>query len=65
MIFPGQGKVRELFGWPGKLRRDLKSRGKVREKSGNMKNNSESRQSLENVFVLFNRGKDVLSHEIV
>ena len=29
-FFPGQGKVREFCGWPGKFRKDLKSQGKVR-----------------------------------
>ena len=26
-IFPGQGKVREFCGWPGKFRKDLESQG--------------------------------------
>ena len=30
-FFPGQGKVREFCGWPGKFRKELKSQGKVRE----------------------------------
>ena len=30
-FFPGQGKVREFYGWPGKFRKDLGSQGKVRE----------------------------------
>ena len=30
--FPGQGKVREFCGWSGKLRKDLESQGKVRER---------------------------------
>ena len=30
-IFPGQGKVREFCGWPGKFRKDLESQEKVRE----------------------------------
>ena len=30
-FFPGQGQVRELCGWLGKFRTDLKSQGKVRE----------------------------------
>ena len=30
-IYPGQGKVREFCGWPGKFRKDLESQGKVRE----------------------------------
>ena len=38
---------------------------KVREKSGNLKINGYGRQSSENLFILFKRGKDVHSHEIV
>ena len=30
-FFPGQGKVREFREWSGKFRKDLESRGKVRE----------------------------------
>ena len=30
-FFPGQEKVREFSGWPGKFRLDLESQGKVRE----------------------------------
>ena len=30
-FFPGQGKVREFCGWPGKFRKDLESRGKIWE----------------------------------
>ena len=30
-FFPGQGKVREFCGWPGKVGKDLESQGKVRE----------------------------------
>ena len=37
----------------------------VREKSGNSEINGYGRQTLENLFSLFKRGKDVLSHEIV
>ena len=29
--FPGQEKVREFCGWPGKFRKDLESQGNVRE----------------------------------
>ena len=36
----------------------------VMEKSGNLKINGFGRQSSENLFILFKRGKDVLSHEI-
>ena len=57
-FFPGEGKVREFCGWPGKFYRTRK----VREKSGNLKINSDGRQSSEN---LFKRVNDVLSHEIV
>ena len=38
---------------------------KVREKSGNLKTNGYGRQSSENLFDLFSRGKDVLFLEIV
>ena len=38
---------------------------KVREKSGNLKINGYGRQSTENLFILFKRGKDVHFHEIV
>ena len=54
-FFPGQGKVREFCGWPGKIRKDLESRGKVRE----LEINSYGRQSSENLFKMV---KDVLSH---
>ena len=38
---------------------------KVREKSGNLKINGYGRQTSENLFILFKREKNVLSHEIV
>ena len=60
-FFPDQRKVREFCGWPGKFRKDLESQGK----SGNLEINSYGRQSPENLFILFKRGIDVLSHEIV
>ena len=44
---------------------NLERTWKVREKSGNLKINDYGRQSSENVFILFKRGKGVLSHEIV
>ena len=44
---------------------NLERTWKVREKSGNVEINSYGRQSSENLFILFKRGKDVLSHEIV
>ena len=31
IFFPGQGKVREFFGWSGKFRKNLESQGKVGE----------------------------------
>ena len=46
---------------PGNLERTWK----VREKSGNWEVNGYGRQTSENVFILFKRGKDILSHEIV
>ena len=60
-FFPGQGKVKGFCGWAGNFRKDLESR----EKSGNMKIHGYGRQSSENLFILFKRGKDVHSHEIV
>ena len=59
-LFPGQGKVREFCGCKGNLERTLK----VREKSRNLKINGYGRQASENLFILFKRGKGVLSHEI-
>ena len=53
-FFPGQGKVREFCGWPGKLRKDLQSQGKVRK----FENKQLWQAALEN---LFKRVKDVLS----
>ena len=44
---------------------NLERTWKVREKSGNLKINGNGRQSPENLFILFKRGKDVLCHEIV
>ena len=45
-FFPGQGKVREFCGWPGKNRKDLESQGKVRE----FEKNGYGRLSSENLF---------------
>ena len=45
----------------GKLERNWK----VREKSGNLKINGYGRYTSENLFILFNRGKNVLSLETV
>ena len=50
-FFPGQGKVKEFCGGPGKFRKDLESQGKVRELE------NKCRQSPENLFSLFKRGK--------
>ena len=44
------------------MARDIK---KGLEMSGNLKINGYGRQSSENLFNLFKRGKDVHSHEIV
>ena len=44
---------------------NLERTWKVREKSGNLKINGYSRQFSENLFILFKRGKDIHSHEIV
>ena len=58
-FFPGQGKSdREFCGWPGKFRKDLENQGKVREFEIAM-------AVCRKLFILFKRGKDVLSHEIV
>ena len=58
-FIPGQGKVREFCGWPGKFRKDLENQGKVRE----FKNKWLCQ--AENLFILFKREKDLHSHEIV
>ena len=52
-VFPGQGKVREFCGWPGKFRKDLESQVKVSE----LTISGYGRQSSENLFILFKRGK--------
>ena len=44
---------------------NLERTWKVREKSGNLKINGYGRQSPENLFILFKKGKDVLSYVIV
>ena len=64
-FFPGQGKVREFCGWLGKFRKGLESQGKVRDFDNTVHVNGYGRQSSENLFILFKRGKDVHSHEIV
>ena len=60
-FFPGQGKVREFCGWPRKFGKDLESQGKVRE----FENKGLLQADSENLFILFKRGKDILSHKIV
>ena len=44
---------------------NLERTWKIREKSGNLKINGYGRQTSENLFILFQREKDVLSHEVV
>ena len=44
---------------------NLERTWKVREKSGNLKIIGYGRQTSENSFILFKRGKDLHSHEIV
>ena len=44
---------------------NLERTWKVREKSGNLKINGFGRQPSEIFFILFKRGKDVLSYEMV
>ena len=44
---------------------NLERTWKVRGKSGNLKINGYGRQSSESLFILFKRGKNVLSHEII
>ena len=44
---------------------NLERTWKAREKSGNLKINGYGRQSSEHLFILFKRGKDLHSHDIV
>ena len=44
---------------------NLERTWKVREKSGNLEMNGYGRRSSENLFILFKRGRDVLSHVTV
>ena len=60
-IFSRSGKSQGIL-W---MAREIERTWKVREKLGNLKINGYSRQTSENLFILFKRGKDVLSHEIV
>ena len=59
-FFPGQGRVREFYGWLGKFRKDLEIQGKVREFENKWLWQADFRK-----LILIKRGKDVLSHEIV
>ena len=62
-FFPGQGKVKEFSGLPGKFRKDLESQGKVREI---LKINGYGRQAVFRKFIYsVQEGKDVFSVEIV
>ena len=44
---------------------NLERTTKVQEKSGKLTINGYGRQNSENLFILFKREKEVLSHEIV
>ena len=56
-LFPGQGKVRECCGWPGNFKKDLESQG--------FENEWLWQAVFRNLFILFERGKHVLSLGIV
>ena len=60
-IFSRSGKSGNFVDGQGNLERCWK----VREKSGNLKINGYGRRYSENLFILFKRGKDVLSREVV
>ena len=58
----------EIFSRSGKSQGNLLMAREIKKglgKSGNLKINSYGRQSSENSLILFGRGKDVLSQEIV
>ena len=59
IFFHIRGKLGNFVDGQGNLERTWK----VREKSGNLKINGYGRQTSENLFIMFERGKDVLSHE--
>ena len=61
IFFQVRGKSGNFVDCQGNLERIWK----VREKSGNLKINGYGRQTSEYLFILFKRGKDVFSHEIV
>ena len=58
-FFPGQGNVREFCGWPGDSRRGLETQEKVWEFENKWLWQAVFRKS-ENLFILFNRGKDMI-----
>ena len=60
-FFPGQEKVMEFCGWPGKFRKDLESRGKVQE----FEKKNWLWQAVIRKLILFKRVKVVLSHETI
>ena len=59
-FFPGQGKVREFCGWPGKFRKDLESQGN----SGNLKKKMAMASSLQKIYSV-QEGKGCTFSEIV
>ena len=61
IFFSRSGKLGNLVDGQGNSERTWK----VREKSRNLKINGYGRQSSENLFILFKRGKDVHSKGIV
>ena len=61
IFFQVMEKSGDFVDGQGNLERTLK----VREKSGNLKLNGYDRQSSENLYILFKRGKAVLSHKLV
>ena len=63
-FFPGQGKVKEFCRWSKKFRKDLESQGKVREFENNWLWQAVFRKFIYH-GILFKRGKDILSHDIV
>ena len=60
-FFPGEENSGNFVDRQGNLERTWK----VREESGNLKINGYGSQSSENLFILFKRGKNVHSQEIV
>ena len=60
-FFQVREKVGGFCGWPGKLKKDLESQGKVRK----FENKWLWQAVSEKLFILFKREKDILSHEKV